>query len=99
MRGEELPEGLRLVDQMAYSTLRQIYWQHKQQIISREQAAREKQKLKREYEIASDTLKSYETMLKVSAKRYKETELLRAACRKEPTPENAIALCNAIVGL
>lgn len=98
MRGEELPEGLSLVEQMAYIALRHIYWQHGQQMISREQAAREKQKLRRTYEMASETLARYEKMLAQQAKVYKETELARSRVRHDPTPENALALCTAIDG-
>ena len=39
MHGEELPEGLSLPDQMAYTCLRNIYFLYYNKTISRDQAA------------------------------------------------------------
>lgn len=33
------------------------------------------------------------------ARIWKETELAASACRKDPTPENALRLCDVLVGL
>ena len=44
MHGEELPEGLSLPDQMAYTCLRNIYFLYYNKTISRDQAAAEKQR-------------------------------------------------------
>ena len=41
MHGEELPEGLSLPDQMAYTCLRNIYFLYYNKTISRDQAAAE----------------------------------------------------------
>lgn len=99
MKGEELPDGLGAVDQMAYITLRAIYWQYKQQAVSREQAVKEKQKLRRIYQMAIDTVEFSEKMIRHSSRLFKETERAKSACRKTPTAENALALCDAIDGL
>ena len=50
MQGNELPEGLDLPSQMAYISLRGIYAQYHAKMISRDQAAAEKGKIRREYE-------------------------------------------------
>lgn len=42
MHGEELPEGLSLPDQMAYTCLRNIYFLYYNKTISRDQAAARK---------------------------------------------------------
>lgn len=52
MRGEEMPEGLSFPDQMAYTTLRNVYQAYYSKIISREAAAAEKGRLKYQYERA-----------------------------------------------
>lgn len=51
-RGAALPEELTLADQMAYTTLRNIYWSFREKRIGREQASREKRALRREWEKA-----------------------------------------------
>lgn len=43
MRGEELPDGLSLPDQMAYTALRNTYRAYYDKTISRDAAAAEKQ--------------------------------------------------------
>lgn len=52
MRGEEMPEGLSFPDQMAYTTLRNVYQAYYNKIISRDVAAAEKGRLKYQYERA-----------------------------------------------
>ena len=47
MRGDGIPDGLSLADQMAYTALRNIYWSHYEKRLSREQAKAEKNKLRR----------------------------------------------------
>lgn len=46
MHGEELPEGLPLPDQMAYTCLRNIYSMYYNKTISRDRAAAEKQRVR-----------------------------------------------------
>ena len=46
MRGEELPDGLSLPDQMAYTALRNTYRAYYDKTISRDAAAAEKQQIR-----------------------------------------------------
>ena len=50
MHGEELPEGLSLPDQMAYTCLRNIYSLYYKKTISRGRAAAEKQRVRVQWE-------------------------------------------------
>jgi len=56
MNGDEMPDGLSLPAQMAYTTLRNIYDVYYRKSLSREAAAAEKRKLRRQYEMAMETL-------------------------------------------
>ena len=49
MRGDEMPDGLKLPDQQAYLAMRNIYWAYHNKIISRDMAAAEKGRIRREY--------------------------------------------------
>ena len=62
MRGEEMPEGLSFPDQLAYTTLRNVYHAYYNKIITREAAAAEKGRLKYVYERAVRQMK-FEKML------------------------------------
>ena len=57
MHGEELPEGLSLPDQMAYTCLRNIYFLYYNKTISRDQAAAEKQRVPQS---GTDEMESYD---------------------------------------
>ena len=52
MRGEELPDGLSLPDQMAYTALRNTYRAYYDKTISRDAAAAEKQRIRLAWERA-----------------------------------------------
>ena len=96
MRGEELPDGLSLPDQMAYTCLRNIYFLYYNKTISRDQAAAEKQRVRVQWERAASAAE-FERKLSVHhARVIRETEAAKTACRKDPTAENALRLCNAI---
>ena len=98
-QGSDMPDGLPLADQMAYTALRSIYRDFREKRMDREQASWEKRLLRRSWEKAkeaeafSDKLTDYHTRL------IRAVEQAVCACRKDPTPENAIRLCDAIDGL
>ena len=96
---EELPEGLSLPDQMAYTCLRNIYFLYYNKTISRDQAAAEKQRVRVQWERAASAAE-FERKLSVHhARVIRETEAAKTACRKDPTAENALRLCNVMDGL
>lgn len=94
MRGE-VPADLDLIDAGACYRLVEIYkafYAAGKTDEARRRARMEKEALRRDWEFSR----------KLDAQRiriWKETERLRAAIRKNPTKENAIALCDAIVGI
>lgn len=99
MHGEELPEGLSLPDQMAYTCLRNIYSLYYKKTISRDRAAAEKQRVRVQWEKATGAMEFDKKLAAHQAKVIRDTEAAKTACRKNPTPENALRLCNAIDGL
>ena len=99
MHGEELPEGLSLPDQMAYTCLRNIYFLYYNKTISRDQAAAEKQRIRVQWERAASVAEFERKLSEHHAMVIRETEAAKTACRKDPTAENALRLCNAIDGL
>lgn len=92
MNGEEMPNGIPFPDQILYLSLRSLYDQYKKGVVNREMASREKKKLLMEYEAC----KFRELMGEVWVQIIKETELARAECRKNPCPESAKKLIEAI---
>lgn len=45
MRGDDLPDGLNLPDQVLFLSLRSLYWQVRKGVVDRERAVAEKKKL------------------------------------------------------
>lgn len=99
MYGEEMPDGLGLPDQMAYTSLRQIYYLYRSKVLSREQAAAEKRRLRREWEKAVSLFAAEDKLCRYHSRLLRDTEAAKTACRKYPTPENAMRLCNVLDGL
>lgn len=99
MRGEDMPDGLSLADRMAYTTLRNIYWSYREKRMTREQAAAEKRKLRQEWERAKQEEAYDRKLTEYHARQIKAQETAISACRKDPTPENAIRLCDVVDGL
>ena len=99
MRGDEMPDGLPLPDQMAYTALRNIYDAYYKKILSRDMAAAEKRKLRWKYEEARKSWDFWEKLGKHHTKILRDSELVKNACRKNPTPENAVLLCDVLDGL
>lgn len=99
MNGEEMPDGLPLSDQMAYTALRNIYRAYHDKAISRDMAAAEKRRLRREYEQAKGSWEFWERLAAYHARVLRDTETAKTACRKDPTAENALWLCSVLDGL
>lgn len=94
MNGREMPDGLGYAEQWLYQQLRMLYYQYKTKIITREIAAVEKKKMLDQYR----HLKFREELGDGWVKNIRQTELARAAYRKERTLENADRLLDAIEG-
>lgn len=94
MNGKEMPDGLGYPEQILYMEMQLLYDRYRKKIIDRETAAREKKKLLDEYRC----YKFREQMGEEWVQAIKNTELARAAYRKERTLENADKLLAAIEG-
>lgn len=99
MRGDELPDRLTLVDQMAYTAMRNIYQAYERRYITREAAAAEKQKVRMAYERSEAEERHQRELAFFQAERTKAVEGAVCHCRKAPTPENALFLCDVLDGL
>ena len=84
-RGEEIPEDLGLADQWAYLAVRSIY--------------AEKMKIRMAYERAIQTMRLEDRLTEFRIRQIRATEQALSAVRKDPTPENALRLCDILDGL
>lgn len=97
-RGAPLPDGLDMVDACCYMALRGLYVMFQLGMISRGEAAAEKQRLKK---LRDDTRRQQRFERDVAQTRWgliKATEAARSRFRLEPTVEHGFDLCAAIDG-
>lgn len=99
MRGAEMPEGLSIHDQMAYISLRALYHDYREKRLSRTTASAEKRRIFAAWDKAKRTAEFERKLSFFHARLYKNTEMAKTAVRKDPSPENAIRLCNVLDGL
>ena len=99
MSGYEMPEGLPLPDQMAYTALRNVYWSYSRKIISRDSAASEKRRIRSEYEKNIADWEFWGRLAKNQANTNRITESAKATYRKNRTLKNADLLVSVLDGL
>lgn len=99
MHGEEMPDGLRLPDQEAYTSMRNVYYLYRQKVLSRDQASAEKRQIRREWKLSKDAAEFASKTAEFRSRQLKLTELAKTVCRKNPTPENALRLCDVLDGI
>lgn len=97
--GADMPEGLPLEDMSAYATLRSIYHDFHEKRMSREAAAREKRLLRRAWEKAKEAAAFDRKLTAYHVRLMRAAERAICACRKDPSPENALRLCDVIDGV
>ena len=97
MQGAEMPDGLSMYDQMAYISLRTLY--HDYHEMDRATASAEKRRIFGAWDRAKRTAEFERKLAFFHARLYKDTEMAKTAVRKDPSPENAIRLCNVLDGL
>ena len=97
--GEPLPDGLDLPNQQAYVALRYLHAAFAAGHLTADQAGEDKRKI-------VQTLKTAESREETSRKLdawhirlIRATEQANTAVRKDPTPENALRLCDVLDGL
>lgn len=99
MRGAEMPDGLSLYDQMAYLSLRTLYHDYHEKRLDRATASAEKRRIVGAWRRAKDTAEFQRKLAFFSARVFRDTEAAKTAVRKDPSPGNAIRLCNVMDGL
>ncbi len=99
MKGAEMPDGLSIYDQMAYLSLRTLYHDYHERRLDRKTASAEKRRILGAWDRAKHTAEFDRKLALFRARICKETEGVKTAVRKDPSPENAIKLCNVLDGL
>lgn len=99
MQGAEMPDGLSLYDQMAYLSLRTLYHDYHEKRLNRVTASAEKRRIVGAWQRAKDAAEFQRKLALFSARVFKDTEVAKTAVRKNPSPENAIRLCNVMDGI
>ena len=99
MRGDPMPEGLRLYEQCAYQALRHLYALYHRKVIPREDAAQEKKKLRAQYEIAKADFETNRRNNLKNAQMWKQIEAAANRYSAERTLENADAFVEAVYGV
>lgn len=99
MRGDEMPDGLSLPDQMAYTAMRNIYDAYHKKIISRDVAAAEKRKVRKEYEQSVKEVNFQKKLAYFRSELSRKTEIASTDFRKNPTIEGAIRLVKIVDGI
>lgn len=98
MRGDEMPDGLDMVDQLNFLCLRQLYAQKWAGVIDRTTGSREKAKLRYQRDLWERKLMLRERVVQHSVKMIKAVELAANTYAKDRTLENADKLYQAIYG-
>lgn len=99
MRGAGLPDGLSVYDQMAYISLRTIYHDYHEKRLDRATASAEKRRIFGAWDKAKRTAEFERKLAFSRARVIRDTDFAKAEVRKNPSPENAIRLCNVLDGL
>ena len=99
MADREMPEGLSLADQAAYTAIRNIYAAHRAGRLSREAGAAEKRRVKRRYDLEMGERERERKLALHRAQVIRLTEQAITAVRKDPSPENALRLVDVLDGI
>lgn len=97
--GEALPEGLNLEEQLAFLSLRHLAAAFRLKMVSQEQAAEEKRKILGEYQRREEAEAFRRQVDAYHVKLTQATERAKAACLKDPTPENLRRLVRIMDGI
>jgi len=99
MQGAEMPDGLSLYDQMAYISLRTLYHDYHEKRLNRKTASAEKRRIFGAWDKAKRTAEFERKLAFFQARVYKDSEGAKTTVRKDPSPENALRLCDVLDGL
>lgn len=98
-RGDVMPDGLSLPDQLAYQFLKNLYDQLRRDSVSREQATLDKGKMTHKYNLAKEAFSQCSALGDHWAKILKHVEGAQTRYRMERTLENADILSSALDGV
>ena len=93
-----MPEGLNLEAQLAFLSLRHLAAAFRLKMVSQEQAAEEKRKILGEYQRREEAEAFRRQVDDYHVKLTQATERAKAACLKDPTPENLRRLVRIMDG-
>lgn len=96
--GDQIPDGLSLVDQCAFRFLRSMYRDIRTGVQTREQAIEEKGCMTYQYDKEKRSMEHWSKMGSYWAEKYSRVEAAQSAYKKNRTLENADALCSALDG-
>ncbi len=99
MRGSAMPKGLSLEDQAAYQAIAALHVRFAKGEVTREQAAKEKQIIRRTYEQRMERGAFWDELCTKTVRLWQEMEAKVNAYRKEPGTATADALVAAIYGI
>ena len=94
--GEAMPTCLPTAEQNAFQAIAYLYARFRANAVSREQAATEKARIKASLKDEIDMENFKDNLAYQRQLILRDSEMAKIACRKDPTPENAIALCDSI---
>lgn len=98
MRGQPPPDGLNGAELGEYWGLFYLYRLYYGGALSREEASKHKRRLLADFQRVRDGMAAREKLLAHTVALWRSIGRYTAACRKNPTQENALALCDAIHG-
>jgi len=99
MQGAEMPDGLSMYDQMAYISLRTLYHDYHEKRLDRATASAEKRRIFGAWDRAKRTAEFERKLAFSQARVIRDTDFAKSEVRKNPSPENAIRLCDVLDGL
>ena len=94
MNGDEMPEGLSYPEQILYQQLRLLYKAHRDGIVDRETATREKKEFLHQFRLNKVNYDAEQQWITI----INQTQEARWAARKDPGKETCLALVEAIEG-
>jgi hypothetical protein len=99
MAGERMPDGLPLTEQKFFQTMSYLYARFRGKMISQEAASQEKKQayMALKTELKEETFR--DNHIYHSERLNRLTETAKAMCRKNPSAESALELCDILDGI
>lgn len=94
--GEPMPTCLPTAEQNAFQAMAHLYARFNAKAITKEQAATEKGRIKASLKDEINLENFRDNLAYQRELILRNTEMAKIACKKNPTPENAITLCDTI---